>query len=257
MNDFYIIPEKDCIKESIELSKKYNLGWEFNDFFNPAIISDLQKTNDLVMEYLDDNLPVRKSLHGAFYDITVFSSDPDIRNISDKRIRQSMGIAVRLGVDKVIFHTNFIPGFESESYKAGWLSSNEEYFGKLCKEYSSIQILMENMFDTSPELLERLARRLSDVPNFGICFDYAHAVISGRNMEEWAESFSGFVKHVHINDNDLKSDLHEALGDGKIDFEEFARLRKLYFPNTSVLIEVRGIEKQKKSLAYLEKLNLF
>ena len=119
-----------------------------------------------------------------------------------------------------------------------------------------INIYIENMFDDTPELISRLGEGMMGIANFGLCFDYAHAQVFG-NPEEigtWVKMLSPYVKHIHINDNDLKKDLHLAVGDGCIDWQEFKHYYEEYFYDATVLIEVNGIEKIKKSLEFLDKL---
>ena len=60
----------------------------------------------------------------------------------------------------------------------------------------------------------------------------------------------------HINDNDKAGDWHWALGDGTIDWNVFARLREMYFPEATVLIEMNSVESQLRSLEYLQSINL-
>ena len=110
------------------------------------------------------------------------------------------------------------------------------------------------MCDRSPELITELARRLSGVPNFGLCFDYAHACVYGNDIDNWAKSVAPYTKHLHINDNDLKDDLHLAVGSGKIDWERFKVHLSEYFPNQSVLIETSDISAQRRSAEFLRKL---
>ena len=69
------------------------------------------------------------------------------------------------------------------------------------------QIFMENMFDEEPDMLAQIAEKMQDEERFGVCFDYAHAQVFGDNIDDWMLQFGRFVKHMHINDNDLKNDL--------------------------------------------------
>lgn len=62
------------------------------------------------------------------------------------------------------------------------------------------------------------------------------------------------MRHLHINDNDFKQDLHLAVGDGKTDWKRFRQHYETYFSKASVLIEVKGLEKIEKSLDYLLKI---
>lgn len=73
-------------------------------------------------------------------------------------------------------------------------------------------------------------------------------------MEEWIETLSPYVKHIHINDNDLTQDLHLTLGDGKLDWDKFLEYYNVYFSDCSVLIETTLPENQIKSLEFLKKL---
>ena len=116
---------------------------------------------------------------------------------------------------------------------------------------------MENMFDRTPDMLCGLAKRLADMPNFGVCFDYAHASVFGRcDIGQWVTELAPYVKHLHINDNDLESDLHLAVGDGKIDWQRFKEYYFKYFSDKTVLIETSYPETQRRSAEYLKKLGV-
>ena len=58
---------------------------------------------------------------------------------------------------------------------------------------------------------------------------------------------------MHINDNNLKDDLHLPVGRGRIDWQQFRNLVEKYQVNASVLLEVKGFEAQKESLEYIRK----
>lgn len=119
-----------------------------------------------------------------------------------------------------------------------------------------LSIYIENMFDTDPQLLARLGEAMKEHTNFGICLDYAHAQVFGdeKELENWVVSLAPYVRHIHINDNDFTKDLHLAVGNGKINWQEFKRYYTTYFPEASVLLEVTGLEKTKQSLAYIRQL---
>ena len=130
---------------------------------------------------------------------------------------------------------------------------NAEYWSGLLEEYPDVSIYLENMFDTTPDILGELSGRLCRYPNYGVCLDYAHAAITKTNPAEWARELGKFVKHVHINDNDMVSDLHLAWGDGTIDREGFYKSYEQYLGDVSVLIETSSIEKINRSLVLLKK----
>lgn len=250
-----LIPDPKDIQESLKLAGAYDCGFEYNDFFAPDKLDDERWIRDRILFYQGlGNRPDYCTLHGAFFDVTVFSDDAKIRQASDFRVEQSLQIAGALGVAGVVFHTNYMPNFLNESYRQAWVDKNAAYWTKKAADYPDLTIYMENMFDADYRLLAELGEKMKDIPNFGICFDYAHAHVFGdvNKIEDWVGALSPFVRHIHINDNDFVSDLHLAVGDGRIVWTDFKKHYEKYFSEASVLIEVAGTDKIEKSLEYLQ-----
>ena len=107
------------------------------------------------------------------------------------------------------------------------------------------------MFDESPELLGRVADNLETVPNFGVCLDLAHAFLSDVTIPDWIQRLSKHVRHIHINDNNGREDLHWPVGSGSIDWSVLKNA-ELFRNNPSMLIEVSGHERLRSSLRYLK-----
>ena len=254
MSRFLIIPELTNIEEQLALAEKYNLGFEYNDYFSPKMLDDEAKLQHTIDEYKKYDLPNYCTCHGDFFDVLVFSEDRLIREIADKRIRQSIDTARKAGAKAVVFHTNYEPALTADTYIKNWTDCNEEYFSGILKENPDMNIYIENMFDRSPYMLKGLSERLAKYSNFGVCFDYAHAMSFGRSTDinDWVKALAPYIKHMHINDNDLENDLHLAIGDGKIDWNVFAKYYEKYFCKSTILIEVSGIEKQRRSVKFLE-----
>lgn len=251
---FLIIPKISELNSSLALAREYNLGFEFNDFFMPKVLDDEAGQNRLIEEYIKNNaagLPDYCTLHGAFFDVIPFSPDEKIRAVSDLRIRQSISAARKLGARAVVFHTNYNPFLNSPAYIKGWLEQNAAYWSGILTEYPDMNIYLENMFDSAPDIMAALAERLCSNANFGICFDYAHAALTAVSQREWTEKLSKYVRHIHINDNDFQSDLHLAVGDGKIDWNEFYNLYDEYMDKATVLIETSSLENQRRSIGRL------
>ena len=111
-----------------------------------------------------------------------------------------------------------------------------------------MNIFLENMFDDSPQLLRMLSERLCRFANYGVGYDYAHAALSGVPNEIWSSTLAPYIRHIHINDNDLTSDLHLAVGDGKINWDHFILEKNRYFPDATVLIETTSLENQRRPI---------
>lgn len=249
-----IVPDREQIEKSIRLAKQYDCSFEYNDFYLPAVLDNEMQTDEIISAYLKlKELPENCTLHGAFFDVTPFSDDPRIVEVSDLRIEQSLCTARKIGAKAVVFHTNFVPNFMVDYYCENWVERSELYWKEKLEKYSDINIYIENMFDMSYVLLEKLARRLSVYANFGVCFDYAHAHAFGdeTKIEEWVKALAPYIRHVHINDNDFAADLHLALGEGRIDWKDFKYYYETYFPQASVLVEMKDLAAAEKSLEYI------
>ncbi|MGN0637521.1 MAG: sugar phosphate isomerase/epimerase family protein [Huintestinicola sp.] len=256
MSKFLMIPQLSHIDESLRLAEEYGFGFEFNDFFTPDVLDSRERVKEIADGYKAHRLPDTLTCHGDFFDVLVFSSDKLIRNISEMRVRQSIEAALEVGAEAVIFHTNHNPFFIADSYVQNWLDCNVTFWSMILSEYPQLNIYIENMCDSSPDMLASLSGKLSSFPNYGVCFDYAHALVFGSDIESWVTSLAPYVKHMHINDNDLKSDLHLAVGDGKIDWNRFREHYFEYFTKATVLIETSSLENQRRSAEFLSKLGI-
>ena len=250
MKQLLIIPDRGNIKQSLAIAEEFGTGFEYNDFYDPNILDDRELCQKITEEYRGLSLPPHQlcTLHGAFYDVIIFSVDKRIREVSDLRVRQSIRAAENIGAKAVVFHTNYDPFFSWRSYIDGWLDTNEKYWSGILGEYPDMNIYFENMFDRSPDVMAELAERLYGYGNFGICLDYAHAALTPVPHEEWVKKLGKYVRHMHINDNDLIGDLHRAVGKGKINWDKFYRLYDEYLEGASILIETSSSENQRLSL---------
>lgn len=248
MKKLLIIPDRKRLDESLSLAGEYDLGFEYNDFFSPAVLDNERHLNEVEGCYLSKKLPSYCTLHGAFFDVIPFSPDDRIREISEMRIEQSIAAAKRMGCRAVVFHTNYNPFLNSDAYVRSWIEKNNAYWSSVLKNHADILIYLENMFDTSPDIMCELAETLSIYENFGICLDYAHASISTTDQLIWAQRLGKYVKHVHLNDNDLKSDLHLPWGSGMIDRQKFYECYSNYMNGATILLETAAVESQRKSI---------
>ncbi len=251
MKQILIIPNLNTIAESLDLAKEYSLGFEYNDFFSPAVLDNEEHCLAIEKSYKQHSLPCFCTMHGAFFDVIPFSPDEKIKEISLYRIEQSISAAQRMNASAVVFHTNYNPFLNSEAYINSWLDTNTIIWSDILSQHSDISIYLENMFDTVPDLMCELSARLNRFENYGVCLDYAHAAISMIKPYIWAERLGKYVKHVHLNDNDLVSDLHQPWGSGKIDKNMFYESYEKHLSGASILIETSNYIDQRTSLEVL------
>ncbi len=251
---YHVIPNLDQLDEYLSLSKKYNLGFEYNEFFMPDLLDNEDKAVKTILEYQSLNRK-NDTLHGVFFDIVLDSMDKKIRDISLERVKSSLRVASMLKCKGVIFHTNYITWMKDENYKNRWLKYNKEAYLKLINEFKDLEIYIENMFDLDPYLLRDLVKEINH-ERIGVCLDIAHANISKIDIKEWFNVLGPYIKHIHINDNDGIIDSHMELGKGNINYKEIYPLIKELKNNPTILIEISDINKVKNSIEYILKNNL-
>lgn len=255
MRKWLIIPEYSELEYSVSLAKEYGAAFEYNDFYEPAVYDDADEVKKRIGTY--KILPRERSedtLHGVFYDIAFTSQDSVIRNRSRELIRQSMQIAQELEIRGVVFHTGLIPNLMMESYVNPWLEEAEKFWRNVAGEFPDLEIYMENTFERRPDVLIRLKERLSDVSSFQLCLDYGHACVTPTPVDEWTRKFSRYIGHLHLNDNDLLADLHAVPGDGCIDWNHCRELFEQYHITAPALLELRGLERQRRALEFMKAL---
>ena len=249
---WHIIPEYENIEKSLELAKEYNAVFEYNDFFKAPVFENEEVVEERINFYMNlDRDRSQDTLHGIFLDLCIASQDTTIREYSKKRIAQSMEIGEKLGVKGVIFHTGLIGGLTVDYYINGWVNAAAELFTELAKKYPQMMIYLENSFEFSPDAFLKLMEKVKDVPNVRICLDYGHAALTLTHLEDWVSTLAPYIAHMHVNDHDLKADLHLAPGEGQIDFCYFKELMEKYNINVSTLLEVNGLERQEKALRFM------
>lgn len=252
---FLIIPEYEQLDKTMELAEQYSLGFEYNDFFDPWIYSDAEEVARRCGAYL--SLQRDRSfdtLHGVFLDMAVTSRDRKIRSYSREKVEQSLEIGEKLGVRGVVFHSGLIAELQTASYLNSWLYESEAFWRIAAKNYSGMEIYLENSFEKSPEMLVRLKQNMEDVKNFKLCLDYGHACLTQTPVTEWAERMGPHTGHLHLNDHDLKADLHQIPGEGVLDFRLCKSLLERHFAGVPILLELNGIARQRKALEYMTKL---
>lgn len=252
MKKLLVIPDFKNIDDSIRLARGYDAGFEYNDFNYARSLDDEAFCEKTVNEYKSYKLPDYTTNHGAFIDVLPYSTDKKIKEISIHRINQSIEITRKIGAKSVVFHLNYNPFLNSESYIQCFIKQNINIWENILQCNSDVNIYLENMFEQDPYIIKKVAKALSEYDNFGLCLDWSHAVLSKTNPQIWAEELKEYVKHIHLNDNDLKVDTHLAWGSGEINRSQFYNCYDKYLSDATILIETVDIPDQRASLRQLE-----
>ena len=219
---------------------------------------ELNKNRVAALKETAKTLNIEYTLHAPFADINIASPSKTMLAASMKRLKQSMIYANQLDAKVWVFHPGAKTGIGQFYPGADWkqnVESIKELY-KIAEEYG-LNIALENLpakyyfFMSKPEEFARFYRE-TNLP-VGIVLDLGHANLEGQ-IEPFFKLLSDRIVHIHASDNDGSDDQHLGIGQGKIDYDEFAQTLKKIGYNKSVIIESitnvpESFEKLKQLLA--------
>ncbi len=227
-------------------------AFEITDFIIPDTLDNEDKCQELIKFYKDNLIhPENCSMHGACFDIYLSSLDKRIREISRERIIHSCKIAEELKLDRIVFHTNYLPSIMFSPYIENWIIENKMFWTEIINKFD-LKILIENSFDQAPELILRLMKEV-DSEKIGICLDVGHCNLSNTEMKSWFEQLKDYIFQLHLNDNNGKIDKHLAVGAGTINWKDVSELIKLNGLEPNVVFEMYQLSDVLSSIKFLEK----
>lgn len=199
---------------------------------------------------------VRPRIHAPFFDLNPGALDPLIRDVTFKRLSQTLDIAKKVNADLIVIH----PGVDKWRYpnlQDTWRDNAADFFPGLISVAASFQcrLAIENIYEESPLTLVELVDTL-DSQWFGHCYDVGHWHLFGkRPMAEWLNAIGPKLFHLHLHDNHGRADEHLPVGDGTIDFSSLQHFLSQRNDNISATLEAHSLEHLKRSLAQVSSLS--
>lgn len=252
----YISVDLEDMQWAADLVKRFGLGLEIVDFMRSQNLDkDCSEIVNKWKSVLSD-LPEGTAViaHGPFYDLYPFSFDRKVASVARDRYVHASECAALVGATAIVFHSGFLPCITNKDYSSIWIERNLEFWTAFLKDVPEMTMLIENMWDPSPDHLERLCDSIQS-DRLGICFDIGHAnVYSKVTQERWLEVLAAQLLHVHVNDNRGLDDEELALGAGNVNYHALAALA--LHKNTSITIETLGAEAVETSYQILQSMDL-
>ena len=107
------------------------------------------------------------TLHGPFLDLNPMTFDREIQKVTEKRYAQAYKAAEYLAASKIVYHTCLYP----DAYLLmGWAERTADFFGSFLEDRSTVEVVIENVFDRAWEPMAEMAERVSRA-NFRLCLD--------------------------------------------------------------------------------------
>ncbi len=216
-----------------ELARREGLGLELTAF---AYAPNLEDAVQFETAKAQLSGVARAWLHAPFAELFPCAIDPLVRDVAKRRFRQTLDVAARLGISRLVVHAGFVP----HVYFPEWFVEQSVIFWRefLREAPQDLCIALENVMEPSPEMLVELARQVDD-PRLGLCLDVGHAnsEVSRVPPLEWLAPMAPWLRHFHLHNNCGGDDLHAPLGEGTIPMAELLAAAQRLCPSASFTLE--------------------
>jgi sugar phosphate isomerase/epimerase len=199
---------------------------------------------------------LKYSVHAPFADVNISSPSKPLLKAMLKRLEYSIMHAQALNSYLWVFHPGMKTGISLFYPNMAWLQNlkSVQKLAKASKEYG-VPIAIENV----PEPYPCLMKSVEDFENFyaqmneniGIVLDVGHTNINGQT-ESFLRTLESKIVHLHVSDNDGKSDQHLGVGRGTVDWRGLIMLLKESAYDGTVVIE--SVDHVEESLQKLREL---
>lgn len=169
----------------------------------------------------DEGLTI--TFHAPFYDLRPGAVDRRIREVTIERLNQVFELVPYFKPKSIVCH----PSFDSRYYVSNddlWLENSRDTWMRFLAMADRMDtvIVLENVYENNPEILNRLINSLNKFDNIRFCFDTGHFnAFSSAPLKEWLESLGTCIGEIHLHDNDGLTDEHAPVGEGSFPFQRF------------------------------------
>lgn len=162
--------------------------------------------------------PNKAIVHGPFTELCPAAFDHRFRELVRDRFDQAAAGTIRLGLNRMVVHTGFIPVIFDPKWHLE--HSVQFWWDFINQQPENFRLYIENVMDDEPYLLLDLVKEIDD-PRVRICLDVGHVnAISAVPVEEWIRQLGPWIGHFHLHNNDGEHDQHLPLLEGTLDMEK-------------------------------------
>ena len=245
-------PQAADLEQWVRLAQQEHAEFEVMDPVFVTGIGDFGKHQKTAEQFRKTGMV--RSVHGAFIDVNPASGDPDIRNLSRQRCRESCEIASALGAGNLVFHSSAFP-FLRGAYLENWAAGCAAFYEELAQQHP-LRICIENAQDVDPTPLRKLMERIRS-DRIGVCLDIGHVHYSRAPVTAWFEELGEWIAYLHLSDNLGEFDDHVALGKGSIDWDLVHGLWKSLGRDIPITLETGDLNSTKESIRFLREHQYF
>lgn len=250
------IPRPD-IAPYVAMARDYGIGIEIQAYgYNPGLLDG--DWSSLVAEHrrLLQGFEGEIALHGAFYDMSSASEDPQIVRVTRERYLLNLRIAAELGARHVVFHANYLPWIRNTRYLRQWTQRQVEFWAEMGVEAQRLGLIvaLENMWEPSPDLIGRILDGV-DSPSVRACLDVGHAYLYSDSIPftGWLARLKELLVHCHINNHRGVEDEHLPLDapNGVVDYSLILPLLGSLPVPPLISLEMESLDDLERSLRFV------
>ena len=238
-------------REAFEFAKEH--GFDHVEILMDHPLYSIENLSPAEVLEMKECYELEVLLHAPATSTNFLSISDVMRKASYEELCRTIRFAEKCDAKLVTFHIGWNPGFITAK---GFVFPRELYrdhnYRVLTKEmYSFLKkvdaeiLALENTIPLD-ESLRSAIEFLIENTDVSLTFDIGHYFCKGGH-DVFLKYFER-VKNVHLHDNDLKNDLHLALGEGKVDLSIIPKNYKGY-----MTIECRDVEAIIKSKEFIER----
>lgn len=170
---------------------------------------------------------VSYAVHSPVWNFNLTASSGYIRKAAMKAYKDSIIFAQKIAASHVVLHPGFadIP-YEDKDYMKALAKEAMKELAQFNESYG-VDLLMENVGSEKSSIftMEEYISFLDDLPpSIQFIVDVGHANITRWDLSSLIRSLGARLKAFHINDNDAEQDIHLAMFEGTVDWQDFFRI---------------------------------
>jgi len=198
------------------------------------------------------------TFHAPFFDLRPGAIDRKIRNVTIKRLKQVFDLVPYFEPRTVVCHASF----DSRYYVANedlWLENSRETWKQFISIVAGMNttIVLENVYESDPLMLQRLLDSFDRSDHIGVCFDTGHFnAFSTTRLDTWMDALGSYIGELHLHDNNGILDEHSPVGDGTFPFYELFESLHEKKNHPVITLEPHTEENLWRTLQNIKKMNL-
>lgn len=197
---------------------------------------------------------IHYTVHAPFADINIASPSKPLLNASINRLAQSMAYASDLNAKLWVLHPGAKTGISGFYPGEDW-NQNVQTLGQLHEtaEKQGLNIAIENLPEKygfimkNPEDFQRFYKE-TNLNDIGLVLDVGHANLENQVIR-FLKSLPDKIVLMHLSDNMGENDQHLGIGNGKIDWQQFAgTLEEIAYDKKIIIEAIENIQESLKKL---------